>query len=70
MKSQDLNATSVRSKRPLIPEVCSSQRFWPHLHDFFFSISFLVVIWLMLKIGIETKKQNNNKTHAGLLHEP
>lgn len=50
MKSEDLNATSVWSKRPLIPEVCSSERFWPHLHDFIF---LLVLIWLVLKMELK-----------------
>ena len=51
MKSEDLNATSVQSKWPLNPEVCSSERFWPYLHHFFF-ISVLA-IWLMLKMELK-----------------
>lgn len=44
MKSKALNATSVRSKQPLVPVVCSYERFWSHLHDLSYILSCLDMV--------------------------
>lgn len=55
-------------KRYLIPEVCSSERFWPHLHGSFTSL--LVMIWFMLKMEMNKKKHKTNENTQGYCMNP